>query len=568
MKPKFLTMVVLITLLFSSAASAQDDITLQAMQEELGRAMKILGRAKPVSLYFLSYQIWDEHEIYLNASEGALYYDSDEYRRYLDVDVRVGSSKLDNTHEIRGSEYDYMSWIPSIIEVPIDDDPNSLKAILWSHTDKEFKDAQENFTKVLAEKQVKVAETDTSPDFSSTRPQQYYEPPRTFDVDFQVWHDKLRELSLRFKNHPWVYNSQVSLRATNLSKYLVNSDRNRIRENRLMYRLSIYAATMAEDGMELNLSYSFFATAAAEFPADSEIISEIDTLIAHLDALRKAPVVEPYIGPAILINRASGVFFHEIFGHRIEGHRQKSEFEGQTFTKKVGEQILPEFISVYDNPTLTTFEGKVLNGHYKFDDEGVAAENVVVVDHGILKEFLMSRSPIENFPSSNGHGRRSYGKDIVSRQGILHIDSEKEVTFAELRQALIDECRNQNKEYGLIFYDIAGGFTSTGRGGTQTFKVIPLFVKRIYVDDRADEVVRGVDIVGTPLLSFSKIRMTGDDYGIFNGTCGAESGWVPVSSISPSIFVTEIEVEKKAKGQDKPPILPAPSPGIGKRRSL
>lgn len=566
MKSKLLGAFILTTVLCSSTVFAQNDFTLQAMEEELNRAMKVLGRSKPVSLYFLLYQVWDEHEIYMNASEGALYSYTDEHKRYVDVDVRVGSSKLDNTHEIRGSEYDYLSWIPTIIEIPIDTDPHSLKAVLWTHTDREFKEAQEAYTKVIAEKQVKVAETDTSPDFSLVRSQQYYDPPQTFDTDLQPWQEKLRQLSLRFKEYPWIYNSQVSLRATNLGKYLVNSDGTRIRENRLMYRVSMFASTMADDGMELYLSYSFFATRVGQFPSDSEIMNEIDTLITHLDALRNAPVVEPYIGPAILINRASGVFFHEIFGHRIEGHRQKSEFEGQTFTKKVGEQILPEFISIYDDPTLTLLDEKVLNGHYKFDDEGVPAQKVTVVDHGVLKEFLMSRSPIERFPASNGHGRRSHGKDIVSRQGILYIDSEKEVPFDELRQALIDECKNQGKEYGLIFYDISGGFTSTGRGGTQSFKVIPLFVKRIYVDGRPDEVVRGVDIVGTPLLSFSKIEMTGDDYGIFNGTCGAESGWVPVSAISPSIFVTEIEVEKKAKGQDKPPILPAPH-GVDNRRS-
>jgi predicted Zn-dependent protease len=276
--------------------------------------------------------------------------------------------------------------------------------------------------------------------------------------------------------------------------------------------------------------------------------------------------VEPYIGPAILVNKASGVFFHEIFGHRIEGHRQKSEFEGQTFTKKVGEKILPDIISVYDDPTLTTFNGKDLNGHYMYDDEGVAAQRVTVVENGILKNFLMSRSPVEGFPQSNGHGRRQYGRSIVSRQGVLYIKSFNEVSFEKLREKLKEECKKQDKPYGLIFYDIAGGFTLTGRGGAQTFKVIPLFVMRVYVDDRPDEVVRGVDIVGTPLLSFSKIQLTGDDYDVFNGTCGAESGMIPVSAISPSIFVSEIEVEKKAKAQDKPPILPAPIQEFKERR--
>ena len=170
----------------------------------------------------------------------------------------------------------------------------------------------------------------------------------------------------------------------------------------------------------------------------------------------------------------------------------------------------------------------------------------------------MSRSPIRNFSKTNGHGRRQHGLDVVSRQGNLLIESTQTVPFAKLRELLIAECKKQGKPYGLIFDDIAGGYTSTNRWGPQAYKVLPLYVYRVYVDGRPDEVVRGVDIVGTPLNSLNKIIVTGDDYGIFNGVCGAESGWVPVSSVSPSILVSEIEVEKRMKEQSKPPILPAP----------
>jgi TldD protein len=562
---RFIRRFILLSLLVCTVVQAQNDVVIDAMTNELQRSYRILNKEKPVPLYFLEYQLWDEHEISLTASLGAIYFDRDEAHRYADIDVRVGSATLDNTHEIRAStRYDYLDWIPDIIEVPIDDSPDALRAVLWAKTDQRFKEAQERYTKILAEKQVKVAETDTSPDFSSAPAAIFYDTVNTIELDTNTWREKLRKYSLILKDYPWIYNSQISLRATQLIKYLVNSDGSKIREDRICYRLNAYAATMADDGMELYLSQSFYATHPAQLPPDDDIIVQIDSMISNLDALRKAPIVEPYTGPAILINKASGVFFHEIFGHRIEGHRQKSEFEGQTFTKKVGEQILPEFISIYDDPTMKIFNSTYLNGHYKFDDEGVSGQKVTVVKNGILKNFLMCRSPIERFPKSNGHGRRSYGNSVVARQGVLYVESANEVPFNELRTALIEECTRQGKEYGLIFYDISGGFTQTGRAGTQTFKVIPLLVKRIYVDGRPDEYVRGVDIVGTPLLSFSKIELTGDDYEVFNGTCGAESGWVPVSAISPSIFVSEIEVEKKAKGQDKPPILPPP---VSPRRS-
>ncbi|OGC38758.1 hypothetical protein A2Y85_05770 [candidate division WOR-3 bacterium RBG_13_43_14] len=551
--------VLFIFISFSGVFAATKDRQLQTLKEELTRAYKVLGKVQPVPAYFLQYELWQKREVYLNSSIGAIFFDYDQNNAYVDIDVRVGSARLDNTHEIRGNDdFDYASWIPKTMEVPVDQNPDGLKALLWIETDRTFKDAQERYTKIQAERQVKVTETDTSPDFSSAPAVKYNEETKEINIDLEYWCQRLNTLSMRFKAHSWIYSSAVSLRANSETRCIVNTDGTMIKESRLAYRFSIYAATMADDGMDLYLSQSFIAYTPEKLPDDMTITAEIDTLIERLSALRNAPLVEPYIGPAILLNRASGVFFHEIFGHRIEGHRQKSEFEGQTFTRKVNEQILPEFISVYDDPTMQVFNNKDLNGHFRYDDEGVAAQKVVVVERGVLKNFLLSRSPIKNFPISNGHGRREHGRNVVSRQGVLYIKSDKETSFDNLRQALIEECKKQNKEYGLIFYDISGGFTQTGRGGTQTFKVIPLFVERIYVDGRPDEVVRGVDIVGTPLLSFSKIVLTGDDYDVFNGTCGAESGWVPVSAISPSIFVSEIEVEKKAKGQEKPPILPAP----------
>lgn len=536
---------------------AEKDIVLKTMVAELNRSYKILSKQKPYPLYFLQYEIMDEHQVNISATLGVITGETDEHHRYLDVDVRIGSYKLDNTHEIRGAEDDY--WWTSPIEVPIDDSPDALEIILWSATDKAFKSAQEKYIKVLNERQVKVLESDTSPDFSKAPAIEYTGEITKIDFDRSLWNSRLRELSAIFKVYPWIYNSNITLRATSLTKYLVNTDGTKLKHNSIRYNLRITAETMAEDGMELYLSSPNVVFDIKNLPDLNALKAQVDSLIKNLDALRNAPMVEPYSGPAILMNRACGVFFHEIFGHRIEGHRQKSEFEGQTFTKKLNEKIMPEFISVYDDPTMDKFEGNDLNGHYLFDDEGVRSQKTLIVENGILKGFLMSRSPIAKFPQSNGHGRRQYGRKVVSRQGVLYVKSSKEVPFTRLRDALIDECKKQNKPYGLIFYDISGGFTTTGRYGPQTFKVIPLLVKRVYIDGRPDEVVRGVDIVGTPLLSLSKIVLTGDDYDIFNGTCGAESGWIPVSSISPSILVSEIEVEKKAKGQERPPILPAPT---------
>lgn len=277
-----------------------------------------------------------------------------------------------------------------------------------------------------------------------------------------------------------------------------------------------------------------------------------------LDKLAVAPPAEPIVCPAILSGRAAAVFFHEIFGHRVEGHRQKDISEGQTFTKMLGTKVLPEFISVDFDPTRRTYDGKDLIGYYEFDDEGVKAAPVKVVTDGVLKTFLLSRSPVGEFTHSNGHGRRQPGYEVVSRQSNLIVESSKKVSNQDLRLRLIEEIKKQNKPYGLYFDEVSSGYTTTGRRGLQAFTVVPLVVYRVFADGRPDELIRGVDIVGTPLASFQKIIATSDVSEIFNGYCGAESGSIPVSAVSPAILVSEIETQKKQNSQRKSPILPRP----------
>jgi predicted Zn-dependent protease len=272
----------------------------------------------------------------------------------------------------------------------------------------------------------------------------------------------------------------------------------------------------------------------------------------------KAPPADPFVGPAILSGRAAGVFFHEIFGHRVEGHRQKDESEGQTFTKSVNMPVLPDFLSVIFDPTRQDYQGTPLYGSYSYDDEGVKARRLPVVENGILKTFLMSRSPIQGFAQSNGHGRRAPGNEVVSRQSNLFVESSKKVSDADLRKMLIEEVKRQGKPYGLFFDQVTGGYTTTQRRGLQAFTVIPLIVYRVYPDGRPDELIRGVDIVGTPLASFAKILATSEKMDVFNGYCGAESGYVPVSAIAPALLVSEIEIQRKERSQDRPPYLSRP----------
>ena len=282
-------------------------------------------------------------------------------------------------------------------------------------------------------------------------------------------------------------------------------------------------------------------------------------MASDLKALREAPLAEPFDGPALLSGRSAGVFFHEVLGHRVEGHRQRGAQEGQTFTKKVGQPILPEFLSVTDDPTLRTLNGMDLGGWYEYDDEGMPASRVEVVKDGILKNFLMSRMPIKDFGSSNGHGRAQAGMMPTGRQSNLIVTSSKTVKDSELRRKLLDEVGKQGKPYGLYFDDIQGGFTLTQRAAPQAFQVLPVLVWRVYADGRPDELVRGVDIVGTALAALNRILVTGEQTAVFNGMCGAESGQVPVAAAAPAMLFSEIEVQRRAGSPNRPPILPPPA---------
>jgi predicted Zn-dependent protease len=388
-------------------------------------------------------------------------------------------------------------------------------------------------------------------------------------VDRKLWEDRIRRYTAPFARYGNLYSARATLSAEVETRWYVNSEGTRLQTSRPSYRLSINASTKADDGMNLPRYETFFAARPEEMPSDAVVLARVDRMIADLLALRTAPVVDPYTGPAILSGRAAGVFFHEIFGHRIEGHRQKRVEEGQTFKKQLNEAILPGGFTIYSDPTEERFRGTSLGGYYLYDDEGVRARRVSLVENGVLKAFLMARMPIEGFPQSNGHGRKSPGNAAVSRQANLIVEAAEPVSRESLKRKLLDLVKQQGKPFGLFFEDIQGGFTNTGRSQPNAFNVLPILVYRVYPDGR-EELVRGVDLIGTPLTTFSKIVAADDAPEVFNGVCGAESGWVPVSAVAPGLLVSQIEVQKKQKSQERLPLLPAPletpapTPGSGR----
>ncbi len=545
-----------ITLLeISVVAGASPPSLIDILDQELTRNFSILKEKADPAPYYLAFAVTEEESQALVASHGALRSRSQNHSRAFDVTIRVGSPKLDNYHRL---PQDTPHFTTGVL-VSLDDVPGALQRRAWLETDRAYRLAAQRLMKIRTDTQVKVAAEDDSDDFSREEPSVSIEPVQALRFDGVEWEARLRKLSGLFAKHPSVLASQVAVVAQRETWRLVTSEGTRLQHGRGFARLMIAAQAKAADGMDLAVTNSFEAEDPARLPKDPAIQAAIERLAADLAGLLRAPLVEPFVGPAMFSGRAAGVFFHEIFGHRIEGHRQKDETEGQTFAKSVNTPVLPDFLSVIFDPTRRSAGGMDLNGWYLYDDEGVKARPVTVVEKGILKTFLMSRAPVRGFDHSNGHGRRQPGAEVVSRQSNLLVESSRTVPAAQLRKMLIEEIRRQNKPYGYYFRDVTGGLTQTGRRGIQAFKVVPLVVYRVYPDGRPDELVRGADVVGTPLASFSKILATSDQVEVFNGYCGAESGNVPVAAVAPAILVSEIEIQKKEAAKDRPPLLPSPA---------
>jgi len=541
----------------AAAFGAGDGILLDTMNQELQRNYQALKQKGEPAPYFMAYEVYDIDSHEVSAALGVLNSTGNEHSRYLDVTVRVGDQKLDNYRRVRGDRIQFTSGLPIVV----DDIPEALRARMWLETDRVYHAAADRLVRIKTNQQVKAADRDQSNDFSS---QEAYAKTDDFyktTWDQARWTQAVRDWSRNFRAYPDLLSSNVTVSVQGDNRFLVNTEGTRIEQGRGFARVIISASGKAKDGMDVSDFDTFEAFEASGLPSAEKIQAAVKKVGQNVEALIAAPVAEPFVGPAILSGRASGVFFHEIFGHRIEGHRQKDEAEGQTFTKSVGEKILPDFLSVTFDPTVKRIAGVDLNGWYEFDDEGVPGRKVNAVENGVLKSFLMSRSPIDGFDQSNGHGRRQPGLEVVSRQSNLIVTSTKAVSDAKLRQMLIDEVKRQNKPYGLYFEDITSGFTTTQRAGLQAFSVVPVIVYRVYADGRPDELIRGADIVGTPLASFAKIVATSDKQEVFNGYCGAESGSVPVSAVSPAILISEIEIQKKDSGQDLLPLLPSPLKG-------
>ena len=584
---KLIPLAIMATIVSHAHSQAAEPLTpvLSAMQAELSRDMARLRLKGYEAPYFIAYAVRDYQQRSVGSRFGAPIDKSSSHSRQAYAEVRVGDYQFDNTSSDRELQFDLGDadqWDPPT-EAPLDDNPEALRGTLWLLTDAKYKKALAAYAKKRGKRATTISEDESLPSFSREPAARHVDATTPFIWDEQSLLVRATKASSLFKQYPDLFEGAVKISGDRVTRWFVNSEGTAVQTERTIYSVHLSAATRAKDGMLLEHEKDFYGRELGELPDDKQLADTIAVLATELRALREAPMIDPYTGPAILMEEAAGVFFHETVGHRLEGERQNDEKEGRTFKGQVGRHVLPDFLSVIDDPTVRAAGGLdapaqggpavahrpiSLNGWYSYDDEGVAARKVTLIDHGVLKDYLKSRTPITGSLRSNGHGRAEGTADPMGRMANLFLRSTKKVPVSKLKEMLLDEVRRQGKPFGLIIRDITGGSTNTSNFGYQAFKGQPRLVYRVDAKTGAETLVRGVEMVGTPLTTVSRIVATSDTEGVFNGFCGAESGFVPVSTVAPAVLMSEIELQRTQKAAERPPLLPPPwsdNPSITKR---
>lgn len=539
----------------ANESEQRSDITvINAMSDELRRSqtkLKLEGYEAP---YFISYQIKDNAYTSIQGKYGAIV-DSDTNRiRRLYVDVRVGDYEFDNS--VRGRSGGLVPFHDAS-SVPLDNDPDAIRAVLWQVTDHAYKEALKQYFNKKATIVQEVKDEDVK-SFTKEDRHKFYGPELDLTFDRARWEDRVRELSSVYKDYRDIINGDVIVTAQKETVYFVNTEGTRYVRDEVLYSIDAQVSARAKDGKEISNYRNLYYVTTEDIPPLEDLKSMVKEMADETIKMRDAEVLQPLSVPALLEPEAAGVVFHEAVGHRLEGERQIDDNEGQTFRDKVGEKVIPSFLSIIDDPTLKSFEGTHLMGYYPFDDQGVPGQRVVLVEDGVLRNFLLSRTPVNGFPRSNGHGRASYGRAPIARMSNTIIESKSTRTEEELKELLIEEVKRQKKPFGLLIKRMEGGETNTSSYNFQAFRATPVVIYKVDPKTGQELPVRDIEIVGTPLISINNIIATGEDYAVFNGFCGAESGYVPISTIAPSILLSEMEFQRTSSKKQKLPLLPPP----------
>lgn len=521
-------------------AEAASDPILRALQTELTRSKAQLKMDNVDSPFYIEYRVFDVEQFEADAAFGALRDQNRTRLRLLRAVVRLGDYKLDSFIAGQG--------VSDIL--PLDNDELAIRHTVWLATDQAYKRAGEAFSNKKAQlKQLNIEQP--VDDFAKAEPVVSIGPTAKLDVDPAKWTKMLESSTAVYKNDTQIQSFTSNLNFTVLSEYFVNTEGTMTRHGSAHYQLVLSASEQAPDGMRLDRSPQFTASRIEELPTPDEFQKDAVSLVADMKVLREAPIVdEEYRGPVLFSNDAATDMFFELVVPNVLGRRPAPGRPARTvgaFASSWKARVLPDFISVVDDPTIDTFSGHGMEGSYKVDDEGVPAAPVTVVDKGILVNYLIGRAPIRDFPASNGHGRASGNGGTAPAPGNLFFRPSKASSREQLKKQLLDECRDRGLPYGY-FVDTLGP------------RLAPRMLYRVWTNDGHEELVRGAIFNELDIRALrSDLTAAGDDPLVSN-----RAGVPFMTVVSPSVLFDELEVKRADNTKEKLPDYPAPTLTAGR----
>ena len=532
-------------------------IVISAMKKEIARSSSRLrapGHPKP---YYLSYLLRDSESLMISACYGAICQDRKEHRRNCYADVRVGTYAYDNSLMGGLSLPPEESESRDLIDMPIEDDEDAIRFGLWRLTDACYREAVRDYH---IRKSRDVSYLDQNKRLLSFLPQKagrHLAKPLEMSLDLDKMRSYLRKASAWFKEFPEIKNSSVEFTAAFRTKIFVSSEGVERVWHQPVISLSSYMWLHTRK-TDLDVCVAINTSSLDELPTLSAFRKIIRSKIDDLYATENGETITSYSGPVLFAPQPAGLFLHEVVGHRLEGSRLLSDDEGKTFKDKLGVKIMHEGLTITDDPSVAYHDGQSLIGHYPFDDEGVEAGRAVLVEDGVLKGFLTTRSPIrKGMTASNGHARNQSDERPIARMANLIVESKGGQSFAQLKRLMVEEIKRRKLPFGIVLYEVEGGETGTEAYNFQAFLGQITKAAKIYPDGH-EKPIKGVDFVGTPLASLSHIIAVGNKLEVDNSFCGAESGSVPVSTISPALLLSSLELQAKESSQITPYALPLP----------
>ena len=592
----------LIALGSGAAAGAQvpqdNDHTLQAMRDEMTRAktrleLKIPNIEQPVRPYFVQYRLLDLEVREVVAEFGTLLSSTHTRNRFMDVDARVGSYKLDSSNFV--SDEGFRGFIGPTGEVGVDRDYDSLRQDLWIATDQAFKEAVETYSRKQAYLSSLARQSDID-DFAKGEPVQLVEALETPDWTSRNWDQEARETSATLRAFSEIHESRVTYYLVYATEYLLTSEGTEIRQNRHFAAIEAGVSTFADDGVPLNHFYATYATRPADLPGVETVRKGLNVAGTELMTLRAAPPAQDYTGPVLFEARAAAPMLAQVLGPAVNGARPPISFSpvmeqmlGNLGSKsdwvgRLGARVLPAGVSLVDDPSARDFRGTPLIGSYAVDNEGVRAQKVTLVDSGNLKNELMSRRPGPDFNESNGHGRAAFLNDAKPTMSNLFFSSAQTLSAADLKKKFLDSCRAEKLNYCLVVREMDNPVLSllhqedfsellaSYGGGAGNGDRLPLVVYRVYPETGREEMIRGSRIIGLNTRALRNLAGIGNDNFVYNymqsqnngfagtalGAFGSAQVGLPAAVVAPSLLFDELEM-RGARGEAKRlPLLPPP----------